>query len=834
MLPPHYQNFFRAACGKERTPYEYQTRLACGEQGTISDTAWLGSGLICRSQLISIPTGLGKTAAAILAWLWNRQQPNSLWPRRLVYCLPMRTLVEQTRDEVKKWLGHLVREYPTNAELAWLEKHSPVILMGGEDVGEWDIHPEREAILIGTQDMLLSRALNRGYGMSRYRWPMHFGLLNNDCLWVLDETQLMGVGVETSAQLDGFRHLAQWLQHGPCPTWWMSATLEDSRLATVDHPIPADGWSRLVLESKDREAVSHRLAATKRLHKAPLKITKQTKQADLAKLVLENHVAGQLTLVIVNRVQRAQELYEALKKAGRKDNLALVHSRFRSPDRQRHRKLLIPSENEPTVADRIVVATQAVEAGVDVSARVLITELAPWSSIVQRFGRCNRGGEFNAEGADVHWLDLDFDKDADVAPYTLAELKDARTELEKLEGTSVSPDALSSVQVTPQPVIRPVIRRKDLIDLFDTTPDIAGHDLDISRYIREGDDTDVQVFWRDLGATDFSPTSDTDGPSRDELCRVAVYRFQDFLNKLKKANDGRSAYIWDGLREEWKPETRARAGAVYLLDHRAGGYDVLLGWTGDVAALKKETEWASPLAVASSQKEDSNPRDLLSFTGKPLSLTDHTNDVMAETKTILDSLGITGKWSAPLLTAAQWHDVGKSFKEFQDMLRAAAGESAPADVLAKSGGKGGSMPPWRKHFRHELASALAWLAHHDGTDQADLIAYVIAAHHGKVRVSIRSLPEEQPPPERATDLMARGIIDGDELPEVSWSGVSLPKTTLSLQLMRMGCDENGRPSWLARMIALRDEIGPFALAYLETLLRAADMRASAAEAPTKA
>ena len=78
--------------------------------------------------------------------------------------------------------------------------------------------------------------------------------------------------------------------------------------------------------------------------------------------------------------------------------------------------------------------------------------------------------------------------------------------------------------------------------------------------------------------------------------------------------------------------------------------------------------------------------------------------------------------------------------------------------------------------------------------------------------------------------MARGIIDGDELPEVSWSGITLPKTTLRLQLMRMGCDENGRPSWLARMIALRDEIGPFALSYLETLLRAADMRASAAEA----
>jgi CRISPR-associated endonuclease/helicase Cas3 len=40
---------------------------------------------------------LGKTAAVVLAWLWNRvQRPDSEWPRRLVYCLPMRTLVEQT------------------------------------------------------------------------------------------------------------------------------------------------------------------------------------------------------------------------------------------------------------------------------------------------------------------------------------------------------------------------------------------------------------------------------------------------------------------------------------------------------------------------------------------------------------------------------------------------------------------------------------------------------------------------------------------------------------------------------------------------------------------
>ena len=58
----------------------------------------------------------------------------------------------------------------------------------------------------------------------------------------MDETQLMGVGIETSSQFDGFRHDRKMMTSDACPTWWMSATLDDSRLATVDHPKPPDGW----------------------------------------------------------------------------------------------------------------------------------------------------------------------------------------------------------------------------------------------------------------------------------------------------------------------------------------------------------------------------------------------------------------------------------------------------------------------------------------------------------------------------------------------------------------------------------------------------------------
>lgn len=806
-----YPFFFSAALGDTRPPYRYQEDLAA---------------LPCESRLISIPTGLGKTAAVLLAWLYNRVHlGKSGWPRRLVYCLPMRTLVEQTRAEAEKWL--------TAHQLLWdgQEPHQRKvglhILMGGDatpgSFKDWDLYPEENAILIGTQDMLLSRALNRGYGMSRYRWPMHFGLLNNDCLWVMDETQLMGVGVETSAQLDGFRAL--WPQENPCPTWWMSATLEDSRLATVDHPTPDGGWPRLTLDPTDREAVAHRLSSMKRLHKAPLAVTKQTKPADLARLIREKHVEGQLTLVIINRVQRAQELYDALKKdkSPSQASLALVHSRFRAPDRQAHHDLLIHG-----TGGRIVIATQAIEAGVDVSARILITELAPWSSLVQRFGRCNRGGEFDADGAGIYWLDLLFEKDDDVAPYTLAELKDARAELEKLEGASASPNALGAIQVIPPAVIYPIIRRKDVIDLFDTTPDIAGHDLDISRYIRESDDTDVQAYWRDLSASDFKPSLDAAEPLSAELCRVAVQRFKAFLKKLNEAKDGPKAWIWDGLKESWIIATHSRAGATYLLDHRAGGYDPQLGWTGEAA--KKSAQWvpvSAPNQDPNIEEQDAIARDPLTLLGHPLTLEAHTQNVLRHLRPLA---AFSPKHESALLTAALWHDAGKAHADFQIMLRGAAGENAPEGFLAKSGKRGGSLPESRKHFRHELASSLAWLAHHDGEPQADLIAYVIAAHHGKVRLSIRSLPDETGDPKNAERLFARGLFDGDTLPAIP--GYTETATTLSLQLMHMGADENGRPSWLARMIALRDTLGPFHLAYLETLLRAADMRASAEEAQT--
>ncbi len=261
----------------------------------------------CRDRLIRIPTGLGKTEGVLAAWSFHRiLRADDQWPRRLVWCLPMRVLVEQTEQVAL----HLGQEVPA--------AHRPAVhvAMGGEDAGEWFLYPERPAIIIGTQDMLLSRALNRGYASARARWPMEFGLLNHDALWVMDEVQLMDVGLATSAQLQSFREEDRSKRLRPCHTWWMSATLQPEWLRSVDTAPYHDNWV-------SNPCVVHpgqRSAGLWDIHKSlnTEAIDPQDNQL-FAQRILEEHGRapggsfGRITLVVCNTVDRACKTFDALR-----------------------------------------------------------------------------------------------------------------------------------------------------------------------------------------------------------------------------------------------------------------------------------------------------------------------------------------------------------------------------------------------------------------------------------------------------------------------------------------------------------------------------------------
>ena len=145
--------FARAMGG--HTPFPYQRAFAQAEH---------------LPELLEVQTGTGKTAAAVLGWLWRRRQEHlrQATPRRLVYCLPMRVLVEQTHACVVRWLNNLgllagkatfEGDKLVRYDIDWSEKDkvAVVTLMGGESQDDWREHPEQETVLVGTQDMPLSR-----------------------------------------------------------------------------------------------------------------------------------------------------------------------------------------------------------------------------------------------------------------------------------------------------------------------------------------------------------------------------------------------------------------------------------------------------------------------------------------------------------------------------------------------------------------------------------------------------------------------------------------------------------------------------------------------------
>jgi hypothetical protein len=144
-----FRDYFQCATGVR--PYPYQERLALAPAGEFPET-------------LNASTGVGKTAAAELGWLFRRRfhpdkEIQQATPRRLVYCLPMRVLVEQTYGNTCGWLdklGLLAANPDDNTPTdGWAAANGEDktriavhLLMGGEDTTDWALWPERDAILL--------------------------------------------------------------------------------------------------------------------------------------------------------------------------------------------------------------------------------------------------------------------------------------------------------------------------------------------------------------------------------------------------------------------------------------------------------------------------------------------------------------------------------------------------------------------------------------------------------------------------------------------------------------------------------------------------------------
>lgn len=692
-----YQEFFRSAYGKLEDPrfqpFDYQCRLA--------SEAW--------PDLLGVPTGMGKTAGIVLAWLWKRgwrqderaESPETETPRRLVYCLPMRVLVEQTYRNIETWLRNLeIGGQPGRGKV------SVHLLMGGsEDVEKatWAAHPEEDMVLIGTQDMLLSRALNRGYGMNRFEWPMHFGLLNQDCLWVMDEIQLMGPGLWTSAQLDWMRR-KRFPALMPCRTLWMSATIGTSFLKTTDRKKDSLDQFKPFDPGLDKtQTITSAGDELKRRQRARRPVTLFKPEGGKKALPLDERIAehackehgeGTLTLVICNTVQMAQDVFRCLADDGTPK--ILLTSRLRGCDRQNKESTLSEFEARRSKAANgridgdpglICVSTQVVEAGIDISAHRLWSELAPWPSMIQRLGRLNRDGRDNDAKAYV-WEQLKPEKwkhdgESWIGPYREKELKDAKVLLNALtepsareplaqavaELKNVKKESGKIIERALEPQFEPHPRALDVHGLFSTEPDMHGGFTDVSRFVRGDDpDADVTVFWRNWSGGAPPEGDDLDGPAFDsqkEGCAVAVSRLKTVL-KSRNAK----AWIWSTRNDRW--ESRAAneltPGMVVMLHANVGGYSANLGWTGKAADKLQNLPPPGPGGALR--------RDERVFVGYWAPLNAHLRDARSEAKELCDRVGLvenneqTRDLRTAVIEGAGLHDLGKLHPDWQASLPA--------------------------------------------------------------------------------------------------------------------------------------------------------------------
>lgn len=862
----------------------------------------LGESAACADRLLRIPTGFGKTAGVVLPWLYHRALRRDLgWPTRLAFTLPMRVLVEQTASQVRAWI-----------EKAKLDVNVEV-LMGGEEHGDWVGAPEQPTVLIGTQDMLLSRALNRGYAEGRARWPMDFGLLSQDALWIFDEVQLMDVGLMTGTQLAMFRRADAESKGSlrPSHTWWMSATLQSRWLNSVDSKaiLPELKQTLLSIPASDRSG------GLWDVRKDVDRRADVTTPEEIAATAMKTHAAGEVTLIIVNRVVTARAVFEALtasysiKKGKTRErnanapDLRLVHSRFRGAERQAWAQEFLNRGAPAGTTGRIIVATQVVEAGVDISAKSLVTELAPWTSLVQRFGRCARYAGENGSVTVVGPVPEDEKK---AAPYSLGELiaADQGLDLIKRSEKDVSPAALerfeerlatSDVELLGklypyEPDV--VLRRQVVEELFDTAPDLTGIDLDVGQYIRSGDERDVSLFWRAIEpyaqykGEDKYPRElaarSVPRPERKELCNAPLVEVSNWITQ------GKPAWVLDYPSGTWqrRPGYRLVPGQQVMLPEHFGGYSTSTGFDTRVAGpvvpvpIEPEAERNEKWYQANVAEDDDS---LSAARWKTVAF--HGKEVAEEALKLSLALNLPDALGRILNLAGRWHDVGKIHEVFQMAIateaRSGAGRWGERLDLAKAPKEAWSRNGYRrKGFRHELASTLALFevlrAHsplhaallgpheeilavlHDSNpnnepvihalpspspaEQAlgaelaeltaedfDLVAWLVCSHHGKVRCSWTSTPKDQ----EAELGSIHGVKDGDELQNVELMGPGterfrLDRVSLNVDtLAAMGLSSTYGESWrerVERQLRLR---GPFQLAYLEALFRAADWRASA-------
>ncbi|MCM8814447.1 MAG: CRISPR-associated helicase Cas3' [Candidatus Omnitrophica bacterium] len=339
----------------EKQPYPYQIEV------------WEKMEKMNFPLFINAPTGSGKTEAVIAPFLEQFVSCNFYIAPRMIYVLPMRVLINSVATRIERYA----------------KKISPNILV---KVQHGDIPNSpffMGDIVVTTLDQFLY-----GFARASRQVGKHIdfpaGAIASSIV-VFDEAHMYRDEFTFSIM----RALMEILHQSKIPFVVMTATMPQSLEKSLFENINLSDMQRI----SSNTPVNSRLKII--IENEPLYANDKVKIPDR----LLSRMTTEKTLIVANQVKRAQMVFDYIKsKLGLSENqIVLLHSRFTTADRKNNEKramsLLIYKENGKIKIPEgtgIVISTQVLEAGIDFSANLLITELAPADSLIQRAGRCAR------------------------------------------------------------------------------------------------------------------------------------------------------------------------------------------------------------------------------------------------------------------------------------------------------------------------------------------------------------------------------------------------------------------------------------------------------------
>jgi CRISPR-associated endonuclease/helicase Cas3 len=371
---------------------------------------WFSRGKFPHS--CNLPTGSGKTSVVAI-WLCALARAPEKTPRRLVYVVNRRTVVDQTTAEAERLRDAL--NNPALAEvrnalmsLCALPLPTPdapplaISTLRGQfaDNGEWCTDPSRPAIIIGTVDMIGSGLLFSRYTRGFKTRPLHAGFLGQEALLVHDEAHLEPAFQKLLESIVAAQNASNDLRK--LRVIELTAT---SRAANTNSTPPFT----LTAADQENKIVKERLNAIKWL--SLVAVTKVENDKDKAndgtvrdkilELALNKKDSNRAILVFVRSVEAATKIKDELAK---RCEVASLTGTMRGKERDElvtrnpvFQRFLSEKDCAPgieaTPGTVFLVATSAGEVGVNISADDLVCDLSTYESMAQRFGRVNRYGK---------------------------------------------------------------------------------------------------------------------------------------------------------------------------------------------------------------------------------------------------------------------------------------------------------------------------------------------------------------------------------------------------------------------------------------------------------